>query len=163
MRPQVKTSILISVLGLSLAFNASLAIGHLRGPDESVSLSVDSGKAERFCLLDRLDLDSGQRQRLAEMRGKMQARRAEYWKQTNIIKAELAEAICYPDADREALDKLLNRYAKNQASMQRAVADHLLGVNAMLRPDQRKEFRKLLRSEMFRGIRSMSSGVLDRP
>ena len=56
-----------------------------------------------------------------------------------------------------------DRYAENQAAMQRAVAVHLRGVNAMLRPEQRETFRALLRTEMFRGIRSSRTGPEDAP
>ncbi|MBN2495686.1 MAG: periplasmic heavy metal sensor [Deltaproteobacteria bacterium] len=149
MRPQVKTTILLSALALSLALNLSLAIGLLRGDGDR------AGRAEgSFCLLDRLDLDPAQLERLEEMRREMAAKRAAYWKRADAIKSELAGAIC-GRPNRKAIDARLARYAENQADMQRAVVDHLRGVNAMLRPDQRIAFRALLRSEMFRGIRAL--------
>ena len=75
-------------------------------------------------------------------------------------KGDLAQAL---SSSRGQPDALLDSYAKNQAEMQRAVADHLLSVNAMLRPDQREGFRTLLRTEMFRGIRPLPAGVVGEP
>jgi hypothetical protein len=162
MRPQVKSTILFSVLGLSLALNAAMAIGRLRGSAGQASASAGPA-AKGYCLLDRLELDAGQQRRLAEMRRRMHARRAEYWQRVGAIKGWLAEAICAAPVDRTELDAQLERYTKNQATMQRAVADHLLGVNAMLRPGQREAFRTLLRTEMFRGIRPTRSTAAGAP
>lgn len=152
MRPQVKITILASVLGLSVALNVSLGIGYL--------LRADTGEQ---CMLDRLQLDSKQRARLSEMRRKMQDKRAAFWRRSAEIKAELAEAICASRSSRTQLDPLLDRFAENQAGMQRAVAGHLLDVNAMLRSDQQEAFRVLLRTEMFRGIRTLAARAVDEP
>jgi Spy/CpxP family protein refolding chaperone len=162
MRPQVKSTILFSVLGLSLALNAAMAIGYLRGSAEQTNDSTDRLTGGGYCLLDRLELDTEQQRRLTEMRREMRKRRAAYWQRAGDIKSELAEAICKAPVDRTALDAQLERYTRNQAMMQRAVAEHLLGVNTMLRAEQREAFRTLLRTEMFRGIRSArgkSAGV----
>jgi hypothetical protein len=159
MRPQVKTTILVAVLGLSLALNVSLAIGFLRKAGTRDGESAGPDARGTRCLLDRLQLDHPQRQRLLEMRREMQKRRAAFWQRSAAIKTELAGAICAAGPSHPQLDALLDRYAKNQAQMQRAVADHLLGVNAMLRPDQREKFRDLLRTEMFRGISSPATVV----
>lgn len=163
MRPQVKTTILASVLGLSLALNAALAIGHLRSGDTNRSAPAGHQATDAYCLLDTLDLDAAQQQRLAEMRRRMHGKRTAFWQQANTIKADLADAICSADRNQEGLDSNLKRYAKNQAAMQRAVAEHLRDVNAMLRPEQRDGFRALLRTEMFRGIQSLSGEVVDEP
>ena len=157
MRPQVKSTILWSLLGLSLALNAALGIGYLRSA--AAMSGGDSPTQDDYCLLDRLELDGDQQDRLVEMRSKMRAKRADYRHRANAIKAELAEAISATNADRAALDTQLGRYAENQAAMQRAVAEHLLGVNAMLRPEQRGTFRTLLRTEMFRGIHAAGVGT----
>lgn len=150
----MKTTLLWSLLGLSLALNAALAIGHLRSEAARNGPPGDDAK-DGQCLLDRLSLDREQQLRLAEMRRTMRERRTAYWRQAEAIKGELAEAICSSDMQPGALDAQLTRYAENQAAMQRAVAEHLRGVNAMLRPEQREGFRNLLRTEMFRGIRSL--------
>lgn len=155
MRPQVKSTVVFSVLGLSLALNVALAIGYLRACAPKTTAASAAG--DDSCLLDRLELDADQQRRLAEMRRKMLDKRAAYWRRAGSIKIELAEAISATRTDRAALDALLDRYADNQADMQRAVAGHLLGVCAMLRPKQREDFRTLLRTEMFRGIRSSRS------
>jgi len=152
MRPQVKTTIIFSLLGLSLALNAVLAIGYVGGAGGRTAAAAPTGKD--YCLLDRLDLDTAQQRRLADMRKKMHEKRAAYWKRGTEIKSELAKSISAAQVDRIALGAQLERYAKNQAAMQRAVAEHLVGVGAMLRPEQRDEFLTLLRTEMFRGIRS---------
>ena len=163
MRPQMKTTILASMLGLSLALNAALAIGHLRSLDTNRSTPADHQASDDYCLLDSLELDAAQQQRLAEMRRRMHEKRTAFWQQANAIKADLADAICSVDRNHEGLDVHLERYAKNQAAMQRAVAEHLRDVNAMLRPEQRDGFRALLRTEMFRGIRSVGGEVVDEP
>jgi len=155
MRPQVKSTIIWSLLGLSLALNVALGIGHLRG--DAAPTTAAPAVDHDYCLLDQLDLDGDQQRRLAEMRRKMHEKRAEYWQRATAIKGELAEAISAAELDRAALDTQLDRYAETQAAMQRAVAEHLLGVSAMLRPEQRDAFRTLLRTEMFQGIRSTRS------
>ena len=157
MRPQVKSTILFSALGLSLALNAALLIGHLRDRGAAAGPSAAPPAGEGYCLLDRLELDAGQQRRLSEMRRHMQDKRRAYWQRAAAIKGELAEALSATRADRATLDAPLERYAENQAAMQRAVAEHLLGVSAMLRPAQREVFKTLLRAEMFQGIRSTRS------
>jgi len=154
MRPQMKSTLIWSLLGLSLALNAALAVGHLRGPTAKAETSPGGEAEEGHCLLDRLALDAEQKRRLAVMRRAMHDKRAAYWQRAIAVKRELAEAISATQADRAALNAQLDRYADNQAAMQRAVAEHLLGVSAMLRPEQREAFRTLLRTEMFSGIRS---------
>ena len=155
MRPQVKSTVVFSILGLSLALNVALAIGYVRACATKTTTASPAGGD--YCLLDRLELDAGQQRRLAEMRRRMLDKRATYWRRAGTLKIELAEAISASRVDRAALDALLERYADNQADMQRAVAEHLRGVCAMLRPEQREDFRTLLRTEMFRGIRSSRS------
>ena len=152
MRPQVKSTIIFSVLGLSLALNAALLIEHLRGEKTPAKPPATHQVEDDYCLLDSLELDPEQQRRLAEMRRLMHGKRNAYRQRASAIKVELAEAICAAQVDRAALDAQLERYAENQAAMQRAVAEHLLGVGAMLRPGQRDTFRTLLRTEMFRGI-----------
>ena len=161
MRPQMKSTIIWSLLGLSLALNVALGIGDLRGT--AAGRIAGRPAEDDHCLLDRLELDGDQQRRLGEMRRKMHDKRAAYWQRATAIKGELAEAISATNPDRAALHTQLERYAENQAAMQRAVAEHLRGVNAMLRPEQRETFRALLRTEMFRGIRSSRTGSEDAP
>jgi len=152
----MKTTLLLSALGLSLALNVALGIGHLRA--RSSSATIARGIDRDPCLLDRLKLDDGQRLRLREMRRRMHEKRALFFQRSSAIKAGLAEAIGAASSSRTQLDAELARYAENQAAMQRAVAEHLVAVSAMLRPEQRDGFRTLLQSEMFSGIRSPGAG-----
>ncbi len=152
MRAQVKTTVLLSALGLSVALNLSLGVGHMfraraREPGGRVR-GATSGR----CLLDRLDLDARQRESLSVLRQTMRGKRAAFWRRAAALKAELAEAIYVSGSDRAQLDRLLEEFAQNQADMQVAVVDHLVSVKSMLHPGQREEFRTLLRTEMFRGI-----------
>jgi hypothetical protein len=155
MRPQVKSTIVSSLLGLSLALNLALVVGHLLGGGTD---PLAAHPEDDSCLLDRLELDAEQQRRLAEMQSTMRKVRTAYWQRATAIKAELAETISAARADGAELEAQLERYAENQAAMQRAVAEHLVGVGAMLRPAQREAFRTLLRTEIFRGIRSPRSG-----
>jgi Spy/CpxP family protein refolding chaperone len=167
MSPQSRSTVVLSLLGLSLALNAALAIGYFRdgvgwGNEDRAAVaaagtvleSATDRAAGDYCLLDRLDLDDDQQARLDEMRRTMHEKRDAFRLRAGEIKSALADAICAGEDGRATLDEQLERYAANQAAMQRAVADHLSGVNAMLRPEQRETFRTLLRTEMFRGIRS---------
>jgi len=156
MRPQVKTTILFAGLGLSLAMNAAFAIGILRraGAAPPRETATTARTTPPLCLLDRLKLDSAQRAELARMRQRLQVKREAYWRRTAAIKAELAEAICAPDPRSGRLDRLLARFAREQSEMQRSVTEHLRKVGAMLRPEQRARFHELLRTQMFRGLRS---------
>ncbi|MBW2702959.1 MAG: periplasmic heavy metal sensor [Deltaproteobacteria bacterium] len=115
------------------------------------------------CLVDSLKLDTAQQERLSEMRRKMDVKRAAFWQRAAELKAELAEAICASKSDRTGIDPLLSEYAKNQAGMQRAVAEHLSDVSTMLRPKQQERFRMLLRTKMFRGIGRSSAKAPRQP
>ncbi len=162
MRPQVKSTIILSLLGLSVALNVAMAIGYVRGTERPIAHATRADD-EDYCLLDELELDAEQKRRLAEMRRTMQEARAAYWRRASTIKAELAEAILAAHDSSADVHGQLERYAENQAAMQRAVAEHLHRVNAMLRPEQRETFRTLLRTEMFRGIRPSRTGPEDAP
>lgn len=159
MRPRVRSTLILSALGLSLALNAALIIGLLHRQPTPGGAKAGG----EYCLLDRLELDRQQQDRLAGMRRAMHEKRSTYWERSAAIKAELATTVSAAQVDRAALDALLARYAQAQAEMQRAVADHLVGVNAMLRPVQRDAFRTLLRTEMFQGIRATRSAATGSP
>lgn len=161
MRPQVKSTIIWSFLGLSLALNAALVVDQLRGSVAGTGAARPT--ADDTCLLDHLELDGEQQRRLDGMRRRMHGMRADYRRRADAIKAELAEAISATPVDRAELERQLDRYAENQAAMQHAVAEHLLGVGAMLRPGQRDAFRTLLRGEMFRGIQPARREAGDAP
>ena len=163
MRPQMKTTIFASLLGLSLALNAALVIGQLQGKKTDQQLPAAQQALDDYCLLDSLGLDAEQQERLVEMRRRMHERRKTFWQRANAIKVDLTDAISSLDGDQARIDVHLERYAKNQAAMQRAVVEHLRTVNAMLRPEQQDGFRVLLRSEMFSGISSASGTELDEP
>lgn len=163
MRSRVTTTILASALGLSLALNASLVIGTLRQADASPPEDVAQGEAEEHCLLDRLQLDEEQRERLALLRREMLSKRRAFWQRSSRIKAALADAICEEDVDRGRIDSLLSQYAEEQAGMQREIVAHLSRVHAMLRADQREHFHELLRTEMFRGARPFPNEVVEEP
>lgn len=163
MRPQVKTTILLAGLGLSLAMNAAFAIGTFRRAGAAAPSQRTSRTTAPLCLLDRLELDSAQRARLAKMRQRLQVKRETFWRRSAAIKAELADAICAQDTRSGRLDRLLVRYAREQSEMQRSVTDHLRQVGAMLRTDQREQFHELLRTEMFRGLRSPSGSAGRKP
>lgn len=158
MRPRVRTTLLLSLLGLSAALNVSLLMGQGRRAAAAENAAAQPG-VDGGCLLDRLRLDTEQRRRLAAMRRRMHQRRARHWQRTAALRAELAAAIGAPAPDAAGLDDLLERFAAEQAAMQRAVADHLVGVNGLLRPEQRPAFRALLRREMFAGIRKRSAAM----
>lgn len=155
MRPQVKSTVIFSILGLSLALNIATVPWSVRG--------LARGTAEDDCLLDRLDLDAEQQRRLAAMRRKMLEKRRAYQQRAAAIKTALAEEISTAPKETQALSAQLERYVANQAAMQREVAKHLLGVRAMLRPDQREAFEVLLRDEMFRGIDVSRSTAVSAP
>jgi Spy/CpxP family protein refolding chaperone len=148
----MSSTVLLSLLGLSLALNVGLLLGHRWTPETPPA--SDAPADDGGCLLDQLQLDAEQREQLGEMRRKMHEKRAAYWRRTSALRAELADAICAADEEEADLDAELEHYAENQVAMQRAVAEHLRTVNAMLRPEQRATFRALLRRQMFGGIRS---------
>jgi len=163
MRSRVTTTILASVLGLSLALNASLVDGPPRRADAQPGDGAARADEGESCLLDRLQLDEGQRERLAALRSEMHLERRAFWRRSAALKAELADAICADDADHERIDSLLSRYAENQAGMQREIVAHLSRVNAMLRPDQRGRFHELLRTDIFQGTRPFPNEQTEAP
>ena len=155
------TTILVSVLGLSVALNASLIFGAWRRAGPLEGPAADAG--DERCLLDSLQLDEEQHERLAVLRREMLAKRRSFWRRSAEVKAELAAAICAADTDQERIDSLLERYSENQARLQREVVAHLLRVHAMLRSDQREQFHALLRTEIFRGTRPFPGETVEEP
>ena len=162
MRQRMKITILAAALGLSLALNVSLVIGTLRQAEAQPGVDAPRG-ADEQCLLDSLQLDEGQRERLATLRREMLTKRRAFWQRSARIKAELADAICASSRDQDQIDSLLDRYAENQADMQREVVAHLLRVHALLRPDQREPFHVLLRTHIFRGTRPFPNESTETP
>lgn len=161
MRSNVKTTILVSLLGFSLALNLSQAIGWPPQPDPGAGRATAAADSQDLCLVDRMELDGGQREKLLELRSVMQAKRTCYWERCAEIKERLADAICAPSSRGDLLDPLLEDYLNNQAEMQRVVAGHLLEVHALLDERQRETFRTLLRTEIFRGIRSLPTEMVE--
>jgi Spy/CpxP family protein refolding chaperone len=159
----VTTTILASALGLSLALNASLVVGSFRRAGAQPGDGAAREDEGESCLLDRLQLDEGQRERLTAQRSEMHVKRRAFWRRSAAIKAELADAIRAEDADRERIDSLLARYAENQAEMQREIVAYLSRVNAMLRPDQRGQFHELLRTDIFHGTRPFPNEQTEAP
>jgi len=161
MTPAVKTTSLLTLLGFSLALNLSQAIGTSSGPGPGAREPAAAGGSSGACLVEQLELDAGQEEQLAELRAAMQLRRTDYWQRCAELKRRLADAICAPGASGEALAPILEEYSRNQAEMQRAVAEHLLEVRALLDEAQRGAFRGLLAAEIFRGIRSLPGGMAE--
>jgi hypothetical protein len=143
--------------------NVAFAIGTFRRAGAAAPREGTTRATPPLCLLDRLQLDSAQRAKLAKMRQRLQVKRETFWRRSAAIKAELADAICAQDTRSGTLDPLLARYAREQRQMQRSVTDHLRQVGTMLRPDQRERFHELLRTEMFRGLRSAPGSAGRKP
>lgn len=162
MRPRMRTTLLTSALGFSVALNLSLAIGLvLRAGPRGSGGEIHRAPSHR-CLLEELDLSADQHESLSALRRAMRQRREEFWRRGATLKAELAEAICAPSPDRDRLAFLLDDFGQSQATMQAAVVDHLVNVNALLSPEQGERFRALLRTEVFRGMES-ATGTVEEP
>jgi Spy/CpxP family protein refolding chaperone len=152
MRPQVRTTILVSALGLSVALNVSLGFGLVLRSRDAAGCAGGAPARARGCLLDDLNLSSAQRARLSALRREIQVQHREHWRRTDALKTDLADAISAERPDRGQIDRLLGAFADNQTRVQRAVVEHLLNVMSMLDREQRGEFRKLLRRQIFRRI-----------
>lgn len=152
MRPQVRTTILVSALGLSVALNVSLGFGLVLRSRDAAGRAGSASTRARGCLLDDLNLSSAQRARLSALRRKIQVLHREHWRRTDALKTDLADAISAERLDRGQIDRLLGVFADNQTRVQRAVVEHLLNVMSILDREQRGEFRKLLRRQIFRRI-----------
>lgn len=157
MRPQVKSVLLVSVIALIVSHAATLVWARYYARHTYARSGDHPDKTSKDCLLDLLDLSSSQKERLSVLRSAMMARRRAHFERMDVLKSELAEAICSRNPDRAAMDKLLAEYSSREAAMQRIVVDHLLNVNALLDEAQQHEFCKLLRRQIFRRLQIRGS------
>jgi Spy/CpxP family protein refolding chaperone len=153
----MKKLLLGGLLALSLAMNLSFGVVYLLqsrvGGGEPGSVHGAAGAQD--CLLEQLTLNEHQQAQLGSLRSEMLALRQREAPTMAAQRAELADAIAAEHPDEAAIARLLEQYSAAQQRLQQRAVEHLLRVRGLLDDTQREQFRLLLRTRIFQGIRSL--------
>ena len=78
------------------------------------------------------------------------------------LRSQLATTILQDPADQAHVESVLRDIASSQTAMQRAAVDHVLAVQAVLRPSQRPAFAEMVANHM-RSAGPMQCGLGSAP
>jgi Spy/CpxP family protein refolding chaperone len=132
-----------AILALSLAVNVTVGVMALR------HRAPASG---HMPLLSEVQLDPDQRAKILSLREGFLSFRENRNAQTAQLRVRLADLLKTDTPDRAAIDAVLAQINQSQAALQSRAVEHVLGVRALLRPDQRPAFEKLMTKNLERGI-----------
>lgn len=141
-------------LALSLAMNISFVLVFFMRQGMAGPMAGGMGPGQAPCLLDQIALAPAQQERLTAMRATMMALRKEHGQAAAEQRARLGDAITADAPDRAAIARSVEAYSASQRALQQRVVEHLLNVRALLDDGQREQFRQLLRTQIFRGLRA---------
>lgn len=141
--------VLWAVLAASLSANVAMAVVAVRqragaSPGEPLVFS-------------RIAVDPEQRARIVDLRGHLLARRDEHARELERLRGDLAEVMTRRASDRPEIERIVHRISDTQGAFQREIVDHVLAVQAVLRPDQRPAFAEVVAKHMQTG-NSMQCG-----
>jgi Spy/CpxP family protein refolding chaperone len=135
-----------ALLAASLAANVAMAVGasHPGGP----------ASQDEPPIFSKVALEPDQRTRISNLRSDLLARRQQHQRRLMELRNQLASAVTHEPEDRAAAEAILARIADVQAGFQRAMVEHILAVRAVLKPDQRPAFERLVANQMQAGGQS---------
>jgi uncharacterized membrane protein len=129
-----KTTILSAFLAASLAGNASFLVSAL------TSTHAPAGA------IAELALTAGQAKELEASKKTFQEERAKAHRGMTELRGALAEEFAQESPDRAKLLRTSLEMAELQTAMRPKLVDHILVLHAVLTPDQRAAFARLMRS-----------------
>jgi len=107
---------------------------------------------------EELELSPAQEQEFNRLRSTFHDRRREYnTHMTELRKALLAELVAEAP-DMERIDEVLSGLSEQQAAIERRLVEHLLSEKALLRPEQREAFRRVLERHILSSENESSEG-----
>jgi Spy/CpxP family protein refolding chaperone len=113
--------------------------------------------------MGQLALDADQRARIEGLRSRLMASRLEHGRAIAEMRGRLTAAISHEREDPAAVGRALRALAEAQSGYQCDVVDHVLAVRAVLRPDQRPRFERMVSQQMGAGAASAACECLPAP
>jgi hypothetical protein len=142
-----------SLLAVSLAANATIAVLALRAPSaQGLPSSVIAPRSP--CLLAQVALEPGQRAQVAEIRKRFLAHREAHARRTGEMRERLARLLVQESPEWERIDQEISEISRAQGSLQRAIVEHVLAVRSLLHGEQRLAFTRNL-GELVRSGRAL--------
>jgi nickel and cobalt resistance protein CnrR len=129
------------LLAVSLSANAVIAGFALRRAAAPAGATTPP-------LFAKVALDGDQKARIAALRERLLAERADEAKRLADLRGALAQQLVRDPQDERSLDAILTRIEAAQHEFQRRVVAHVVAVRAVLRPDQRPVFEELVAAQM---------------
>ncbi len=136
----MKRLVLWALLAGSLSANLAVAAVALR--------QRSSAASNEPLIFSKVPLDAAQRSRISALRAELVTERDVHARRIAGLRAQLATTILHEPADKARVESVLREIASSQGEMQRAAVDHVLAVQAVLRPDQRPAFAEMIASHM---------------
>jgi Spy/CpxP family protein refolding chaperone len=129
-----------ALLAASLAANAAMLLAPPR--------PFPAAATDEPLIFAKASLDPDQRVRIRALRSELLARRAEHERRLAGLRGQLAAALGKEPEARAEIDATLGRISEAQAAFQRAVVEHVLGVRAVLTPEQRPAFESIVATQV---------------
>ncbi len=134
-----------AALAVSLSANVAVAVMALRAR----SMAGTPGEPPLF---SRIALDPDQKGRIAAMRERLLVDRAAQARRLADLRVAVARRLVQDPQDPRALEETLAEMEGAQAAFQRRVIAHVRDVMAVLRPEQRPAFGRLVTSQLRGGM-----------
>jgi hypothetical protein len=127
---------------LAASLSANLAVAAVAVRQRSMAPSNEP------LLFSKVALEPAQRSRISALRAELMASRDEHARRIADLRTQLATTILHEQANPAHVESILREIASSQTEMQRAAVDHVLTVQAVLRPDQRPAFAEMVANHM---------------
>jgi hypothetical protein len=127
---------------LAASLSANLAVAAVAVRQRS------SAPSHEPFLFSQVALDTAQRARISALRAELMALRGQHARRIAGLRTQLATTILHDPANHAHVESILHDIASSQTTMQRAAVDHVLAVQAVLRPEQRPAFAAMVASHM---------------
>jgi len=144
----VKEKLLWVLLAVSLALNLGLAGGAFYFKSEAEGLAgVSAGGLDQIA--QRLALSDGQRADLANLRDRLQARRAAFLPSRDARRAAFLTELAKPELDPARIAEIMDSGSDERVAFIQDLMVELHGLLATLAPDQKQEFLTMAREPQF--------------
>lgn len=134
----MKRLLWVGIFGLSLAFNAVVAVIWL-APE-----AILAHREDPRCPVLRLDLSEAERAAVEPIRERFQQVRREHHHQFTGLRARLAALAVSDPVDREAIGRLLDEMSAIQVRLQREAVERVLAIRQALGPENRAKYDEMI-------------------
>jgi len=133
--------VLLFSLSMNAAVIAAFAYQRVTSDSGSPAATAAESPSDPFSVLD---LTPEQEREFGRLRAEFRDYRGECHHQTGQMIAELVSELTSDAPDQQALDRILLAMSDRQAATQRRLVDHLFALRAVLTPEQRPAFDRVL-------------------